>query len=464
MKTSNRLGCLTGTGCLSAVITLFVIVGMGFASGSQMFSSGDLNAQPGGNISGVNSHAQIRACAECHTAFWERATMADRCLECHTDIAGQMRDVVQLHGTITQKAADLACRDCHHEHRGENASLTDLGNNTFPHEALGFSLNEHVRMESGEPITCGNCHGENVKTFASDSCQTCHSDMDIAFTQAHLLSFGRDCIACHDGVDRFGDFNHNAYPFKLESGHANVTCTKCHLDARSIADLQSASQDCFSCHQQDDPHGRAYGAECQGCHTAKSWKPANFDHNLSSFRLEGKHAKVDCEKCHVNNIYKGTSMDCYSCHQQDDEHNGQYGTRCESCHNPLDWDNATFDHNLTTFPLNGGHAGVDCNRCHGNGSFKGLSTACVTCHQDPAFHAGAFGAACESCHSINAWSPAQFNISHPEPRVEEGGNGIRHGGATCRQCHPSSVFQSNCDACHQEGFEGGEGGEGGEGD
>lgn len=395
MNKNNRLGCLTGSGVLAAFITLFVLVGVAFASGSQMFSSGALNAQPGESMGGVDSHAQIQDCQSCHTAPWERATMADRCLECHTNIADQMRDVAQLHGSIVQKSPSVACRDCHQEHRGASASLTDLGENSFPHESLGFSLNEHQRKDGGAPIVCEDCHGEGITTFASDSCQTCHNDMDIAFTQAHVLSFGADCLACHDGVDRFDDFNHNAYPFKLQGGHGgDIPCTKCHLDARSITDLQSAPQD------------------------------------------------------------------CYSCHVQDDVHNGENGSDCETCHNVSSWDDADFDHSRTNFPLAGGHSNVECDQCHTNGTYKGLSTACVSCHQDPAFHTGAFGTQCESCHDIQGWSPAEFNFSHPEPRVDEGGSGIRHGGASCRECHPSSVFEASCTSCHEgNNFEGGEGGD-----
>lgn len=466
MNNTNRLGCFTGTGFVAALITFFVLVGVAFASGGQMFSSGALNDQPGEVIGGVDSHAHIQECSACHSAPWERTTMADRCLECHTNIAIQMQDVAQLHGSIVQKSPTIACRDCHHEHRGKTASLTDLGENTFPHETFGFSLNEHHRMESGEPINCENCHGDNVSTFASDSCQTCHSDMDIAFAQAHLLSFGSDCLACHDGVDRFDDFNHNAYAFKLEGGHAgDIPCTKCHLDARLLVDLQSAPQDCYSCHYQDDEHNGQYGRQCENCHNPSTWEDANFDHNHSAFKLEGEHTTVACEECHVNNVFKGTSSDCYSCHQQDDEHDGEYGTQCETCHNPSGWENATFDHSRTNFTLSGGHTSTQCEQCHIGGTFEGLSTACASCHQDPAFHAGAFGANCESCHSVNAWSPAQFNLSHPEPRVDEEGSGIHHGGASCRECHPSSVFESSCISCHESNnFEDGEGEHGGDDD
>ena len=354
MNTTNRLGCLTGTGFVAALITLFVLVGVAFASGSQMFSAGELNAQPGETMGGVTSHADIKECKTCHSAPWERATMADRCLECHTEITSQMLNAAELHGSIVQKSPSIACRDCHQDHRGANAELTNLGENVFPHEALGFSLNEHQRKESGAPITCDDCHGEDVTTFVSDSCQTCHSEMDVAFTQAHLLSFGSDCIACHDGVDRFDDFNHNAYPFKLEGGHANVACTECHLDARSIADMQSAPQSCYSCHYQDDEHNGEYGQECEACHTPVNWEDASFDH----------------ERFVV-------SKNCIACHAEPQEHAGQFGTDCESCHTTTAWEPASYN-GPHTFPIQHGDGDGSCQTCHPNS----LTTyTCYGCHE-----------------------------------------------------------------------------------
>ena len=354
MNNNNRLGCLTGTGLFAALITLFVLVGVAFASGSQMFSSGTLNAQPGESMGGVSSHADIKECKVCHSAPWERATMADRCLECHTNIATQMLDVAQLHGSIVQKAPSIACRDCHRDHRGATASLTELGNFDFPHESLGFSLNEHRRKESGEPIACEDCHSDDVTTFASDSCQTCHRDMDIAFSQAHLLSFGSDCLACHDGVDRFDDFNHNAYPFKLEGGHANVACTQCHLDARSIADMQSLPQDCYSCHAQDDEHNGQYGTQCESCHVPTDWEDATFD-----------HARFD------------VSTACINCHAEPQEHAGQFGTDCASCHSTTAWEPASYN-GPHTFPIRHGDGDGSCQTCHPNG----LTTyTCYGCHE-----------------------------------------------------------------------------------
>jgi len=377
MNNTNRLGCFTGTGLIAALITFFILVGVAFASGGQMFSSGSLNNQPGEMIGNVDSHANITECRACHSAPWEQATMADRCLACHTDIVQQMLNVAELHGTITQKNPALACRDCHKDHRGETASLTDLGEYDFPHDALGFSLNEHQRTESGERISCDDCHTNDLSSFAPDSCQTCHSDMDIVFAQVHLLSFGKDCLACHDGIDRYGDFNHNAYPFKLEGGHNEATCTQCHLDARSIADLQSTPQDCYSCHYQDDQHNGQYGRQCEGCHTPSTWGDATFDHNLASFPLTGAHINVKCEDCHINNVFDGTPSDCVACHAEPQEHAGQFGTDCASCHTTNAWEPASYN-GPHTFPMNHGDGDGSCQTCHP----ASLTTyTCYGCHE-----------------------------------------------------------------------------------
>ncbi len=379
MQTNNRLGCLTGTGIFAAFITLFVLVGVAFASGGHMFSSGDLNAQVGESVGGVNSHAQIPECKACHSAPWETATMADRCLDCHTDIAEQMQNVAQLHGAIAQKDPSLACRDCHFEHRGATASLTDMGDNVFPHEELGYSLKGHQLTVKNEAFVCSDCHGEDISTFASDSCQTCHNEIDIVFTQAHLLSFGSECLACHDGVDRYGnDFNHNAFKFQLVGGHTEATCTGCHLNARSIVDLQSAPQDCYSCHFQQDEHQGQFGTQCEACHTPENWDAVSFDHSLSDFPLTGAHVTVSCEDCHVNDVFVGTQSSCVSCHAEPVEHLGQFGTDCAACHTTTAWTPATFSGNHT-FPLDHGERGqVSCTTCHPTNY---TTYTCYGCHE-----------------------------------------------------------------------------------
>lgn len=456
---SNRLGCLSGMGILAALITAFAIAGYAYARDGQMYSPGPLNAQTGPVLGGVTSHAATGGdCKACHAAPWESSTMADRCTACHANIAQQMRDVASMHGTLMHKNSKLGCYHCHPEHRGANASLTAMEDASFPHEVVGFSLKGHQLTAARQPFTCDDCHHGNVATFTLDTCDNCHRQMDPGFMTAHTISFGPTCLDCHDGVDRLGkNFDHNVFSFKITGKHVGLACVQCHVNARLFSDFQTTLQDCNSCHRRDDPHQGRFGVDCGKCHTPDGWTPAKFDHNLASFKLEGRHADVPCEACHINKQFKGTPIDCYSCHQQNDEHNGQFGKDCSACHDPSSWDHVSFDHNKSKFPLTGAHANLDCQKCHASGQFAGLSTACVSCHSDPAFHTGMFGTDCASCHTTNNWSAA-YNGPHPGI-ADEGGSGVNHGGGPCRSCHTQTLRTATCTQCHS-GSPGGEGGGG----
>lgn len=445
---NSRLGCLTPAGLVAAGLTVLIVAAFSLFRGGVLFSPGALNAQPGNPLGGYTSHAEFGdQCRLCHAPFWDPAGMSGRCETCHTAIAGQRSDPAALHGAIYQQTLTAACQDCHPDHRGPSASLTELDGRLFPHQILGYSLTGHATRQDGLPFTCRDCHGADITAFDATVCQTCHEKMDLVFATAHLLSFGPGCLACHDGMDTYGDdFDHNRFLFQLTGKHVGAPCSACHLDARTIPDLQSAPIDCFSCHADDDSHEGRFGTLCGNCHSPAGWIPAFFDHNLSAFPLTGKHAWVACESCHANNTFGGTPTNCYSCHSGDDAHQGRYGTNCAACHSTSGWTPATFDHNLSNFPLTGAHMGLPCASCHVNNVFSGLATACAACHADPAFHAGLFaGMGCNTCHNTSAWTPASYSLSHPG-----GCDGpcINHENASCRDCHTSNLNTATCLKCH----------------
>ncbi len=443
---NNRLGCLSPIAFIATLVTLIVIIGLELTSGNSLFSPGSLNAQAGNTIGGVASHAEIGSnCGTCHPAPWSPDTLATRCLVCHADVSAQLQDATSLHGTMT-KNGNSACRNCHPEHRGANVSLTNLDVRDFPHDAAGYSLRGHPRLSNGLTFTCADCHGNDISKFDLATCAACHQQTDSAFMQTHIAEYGDACLACHDGRDSLGkQFTHANFPFKLDGKHAGLTCVQCHANARATADFKSAPVTCVDCHQKDDKHDGQFGANCGVCHSPASWEDAKFDHNLSAFKLEGKHVEVDCAKCHINNVFKGTPDTCFGCHQKDDKHNGQFGQDCAACHTPKTWDDATFDHNLSAFKLDGGHINVACEKCHINNVFKGTSTACASCHQDPAFHLGMFpGQACSDCHTTAAWQPAQYNGQHTFP--------MNHGekNNTCADCHQPTLTRWTCYTCHDQ--------------
>ncbi len=441
----TRLGCLSGTGLIAALITLLAIAGYGFASGSVMFSPGALNAVQGQMIGGVTSHAEIEDCAACHAAPWEADSMDDRCVVCHTDVPPQLSDINTEHGRMMKIDPSAQCRDCHPEHHGFDAPLTVLEGWKYPHQLSGFFLDAHQFKAENGPFKCTDCHGSDVTTFDINTCSACHGQIDVAFTVAHIASFGPVCLDCHDGIDSLGkNFTHVNFSFKLTGKHAAVPCEKCHANAHIKADFKTAAQDCASCHVNDDPHGGALGKDCAACHSPEGWKPAQFDHNQAAFKLTGAHEKVACVNCHLDKVYKGTPMDCFACHKQDDHHQGQLGTDCASCHRPTKWMDVTFDHDKSAFPLSGKHESVLCASCHKNDIYKGTPKDCASCHVD--VHFGQMGKDCARCHNTGDWKKVIFDHNKTAFPL----NGL-HTSVACKSCHANGVFKGtpkNCFACH----------------
>lgn len=174
---------------------------------------------------------------------------------------------------------------------------------------------------------------------------------------------------------------------------------------------------------------------------------------------------------------------CGKCHS---EHNGENFV-------PIRWDVSLdeFDHRKTGYPLEGGHMGLKCDRCHNPGriapaarkvilmkdlrrTYLGLSTACVTCHEDK--HNGQVGDQCERCHTVAKWkdvarfdhSTARYKLTGAHAKVEcarchptlpspnAASKVVRYTGipfAQCADCHKDphrGSFAAGCNSCHND--------------
>lgn len=448
MKTS-RFGCLSATGIITALVTLLLISGFSIARGGVLFNPGQLNDQKGAEpLQGVYSHAEITEdCGACHTAFWTGEHMAERCLACHDKLTTNPQD---FHNIMLAQSGGLNCARCHTDHRGAEAALTLLDMKKFPHmDAVHFALSSHQKHSDGATFLCEDCHGADLAEFQRSTCVECHTELDPAYLQAHQADFGEDCLACHDGVETYGAaFDHNRLQFTLTQAHAEARCQDCHAGALRLADLQAAPQTCAACHLEDDAHTSQLGQDCAQCHASTTWEEATFDHSRAAFALTGKHAQVACEDCHKDKIFKGAPQDCYSCHAQQDEHNGQFGQDCAACHTTDGWEGATFDHSLSSFPLTGAHANVSCEDCHREGVYTGTAQECVACHLENDEHNGRFGQDCAQCHTTDTWEGAQFDHSLAAFKLTGA-----HVNVPCEQCHMNDVFKGApqaCTSCHAE--------------
>ena len=139
-----------------------------------------------------------------------------------------------------------------------------------------------------------------------------------------------------------------------------------------------------------------------------------------------------------------------------------------------------FDHNLTGFPLRGGHAWVPCEECHIRGVFRGTPRNCRGCHtrglgtggsRMPANHIPTT-AECDLCHTVNrlgaTWNTVRMDHIGITSNCEICHNGRQAPGKNanhiptsqpCELCHRSTLsfanekmnhlgITSNCQNCH----------------
>jgi hypothetical protein len=249
------------------------------------------------------------------------------------------------------------------------------------------------------------------------------------------------------------------------TSHADfeAECARCHAPWQG-----SAAERCESCHAdiseqrstRSGLHGRLPDTgDCSHCHIEHEGREAAittyelqaFEHDLlTEFSLARHHFDFDdspilCLACHTGQLYRATQIECQTCHAAADprfmaDHATLYGDDCAGCHDGRD-SMASFNHQ-DVFPLEGGHAGLECQNCHTPTILADMPANCSGCHDEPAVHAGQFGLDCVRCHTISAWQPARLSI-HTFP--------LDHGQIAendCQSCHPRQYDQYTCTNCH----------------
>jgi hypothetical protein len=357
-----------------------------------------------------------------------------------------------------------------------------------PHESL-----------SG-PTQCASCHKVGFGS-AVLKCQECHVEIAQRIAQgrgfhARLVNKA-DCAKCHsehNGEDfplihwlpSLKAFDHNQAGYPLQGKHAGLECNQCHKPENireaghgliRIKDLRRTflglSPGCVTCHV--DVHKGQLGPNCAQCHNFTNWKSATqFDHSKTRYPLTGLHGPVACAKCHApagpknEPRFRGIPFaKCSDCHS--DPHHGRFPETCVTCHTTSGWRKIAghdrFDHSKTKFPLLGGHAQVDCVRCHAGGDFnKPLAFAnCSDCHT-PNPHGGQFRARtdkgeCSACHTVDAWKPSRFGVKEHAVTAYplEGG----HASVPCAKCHTPAgaatrykIAFARCTDCHTDVHQG----------
>lgn len=209
------------------------------------------------------------------------------------------------------------------------------------------------------------------------------------------------------------------------------------------------------------PHGKDWAMDCATCHVSDSWKIADlrWDHAETGFELEGQHAAVSCASCHEELNFTQATADCQSCHV--DVHQGTTGNDCARCHTTAHWliSDVQELHEANGFPLDGAHFTASCTECHRQANelvFERLGGECVACHQqdflattNPNHQSAGFGTDCASCHDplVTGWGGENFHLFFPL----EGG----HDNVSCTECHTTGNYADaspECSSCHMTDF------------
>ncbi|MEE2757568.1 MAG: hypothetical protein VYA30_13010 [Myxococcota bacterium] len=323
--------------------------------------------------------------------------------------------------------------------------------NVFDHSTAGWTLRGKHAVNA-----CTDCHSWEKWRPPTNDCRGCHVDV-------HKGQFGRQrCDSCHKQTGFTGrhlKFNHNTMSrFPLKGRHTRVDCVSCHPGGT----YKPLPMECADCHQDDNPHGDTFGeTPCSNCHSPVDWMKTRFDHSVTGFALEERHAEQPCYRCHPNGteIEDDTERRCSFCHT--DVHQGQFeapldqlnrslasqsqqaSDGCEKCHSGFrSWKIPFFDHNISQFALTGQHQTVPCSGCHTEGHFKPIDTACANCHYN--FHEGQFSQPCDQCHTTKAWAPLE-GFDH-NTRTDYRLDG-RHEEVDCGKCHIDNIYTDTPQAC-----------------
>jgi hypothetical protein len=386
------------------------------------------------------THQPIGECSQCHLPTSWKARAFDHDRESTFPITGRHLEVScdQCHETkVDFRAAPDTCTGCHFEDgrkvHGDFGECSDCHSTAgfrgsrFDHASTGFRLDG-----AHDVVTCKSCH---LDREADRDCATCHQD-------PHDTE--EACVSCHSTSawkpSTFDLFRHASTAFPLAESHREVPCASCHVTPRTM----KPPTECARCHL--DAHAGRLGSDCKRCHATDRFDPASrFDHGETALPLRGKHAAIDCARCHRIERTAASpppSTECKACHLTG---HGAIGDRCDDCHRDQDRSfvfargRSRFDHEGTRFPLERRHRAIACKSCHPKEGPDPVPV-CAVCHVDP--HSGQMGRQCEDCHREDNFRLARFD--HDQTSFPLRG---RHFSTPCARCHTNQRWVGLTDDC-----------------
>ncbi|MBK8555055.1 MAG: hypothetical protein IPL65_04450 [Lewinellaceae bacterium] len=210
------------------------------------------------------------------------------CATCHEDFHK---------GEFKKAGANPDCKLCH--------TVVAFQESTFgfdQHEKTDFPL-QGAHMAT----PCFECHladnGQWKFVDLNGKCVSCHDNVHVGEIDPKFYP-DQNCTICHtteNWVDN--KFDHGLTSFKLSGVHAKIACEECHKknDEHQSGLFKDLDIKCLSCHNNvhgDQFYDNNHEIACQRCHGFENWSASAFNHNQSNFKLDGRHAEIECSACH----------------------------------------------------------------------------------------------------------------------------------------------------------------------
>ncbi len=355
-------------------------------------------------------HAEMEvACADCHNAVPESASLSDNLLPT-MDACASCHDVED----------DENCETCHYEDVYE----------TFTPAVTELVFDHSFHMEEQE-MECQTCHkgftevdyGSELETANPDmgTCFSCHNNQTVA---------SNACESCHISTANLTPESHTKVDFfdnhKFSANHPDADCAMCHDD-----------NFCETCHVSTV----ALDAQNTASDFYTPYSPHTYTDNTKQQQITRVH---DLNYRFTHGIdAKGKTFECTTCHETE--------TFCNECHQSSGGDYALggfvpLSHSQPDFTTLGVGTGGGL---HAELARRDIES-CASCHETQGADAN-----CIICHTDND------GIEGTNPRTHEvnfmkdiEGDWHSDAGAVCFDCHTDPFAQSRtagqgfCGYCH----------------
>ncbi len=317
-----------------------------------------------------------------------------------------------------------------------------------------------VDSDRAAPGALTTVHGRIPELAESGSCSLCHGGWFSNMTDG--------CLECHETTQQDIETSHGLHG-SMDQSEA-LACARCH----------------------SEHHGPAFAmVNAQTFARSGIDEPADFDHVLVGFIMDGAHDELTCNECHENADvdvlpagaarFGGLEQRCDACHEP--AHEERLSNDCAACHDQRGFSEPNPAGHDRSLPLVGGHGALSCRDCHDvAGSHRlGLrakaNRSCADCHDTPhdlgfsltADHGPAvddrldvLGNACLACHLENHESFAAARDTLTDAQHVSTGFALTapHEDVGCAGCHDElsepyearflGRAQRSCQLCHED--------------